>query len=122
VPAARRRLLLAALVALNVVIYSAWLGYSPIYMHDAEVLFALHARSIASTLRDTNGTFLPLYFHMPSIGANVWFHPLIVYLTAIFLKFLPFTEWSVRLPSVAVGTVDVVLIYLVGLIIFRNRM
>jgi 4-amino-4-deoxy-L-arabinose transferase-like glycosyltransferase len=121
VPIAGRRLALAALLLLNVLVYSAWLGYSPIYMHDAEVLFALHARSIAATLRDTNGTFLPLYFHMPSIGANVWFHPLIVYLTALFLKVLPFAEWSVRLPSVAVGTVDVALVYLIGCRLFRDR-
>ncbi len=117
-----RKLILGALVVLNVILYSAWLSYSPSYMHDAEVLFALHARSIAATLRDTNGTFLPLYFHMPSIGANVWFHPMIVYLSAIVLKILPFSEWSVRLSSVLVGTVDVALVYLVALRIFRDRM
>src|SRR5881396_1286437 len=105
-----RRLVLGVLLAANVIVYSLWLVYSPIYMHDAEVLFALHARSIAATLRDSNGTFLPLYFHMPSIGANVWFHPMIVYLSAIVLKILPFSEWSVRFPSVLVGTADVVLI------------
>jgi 4-amino-4-deoxy-L-arabinose transferase-like glycosyltransferase len=116
-----RRLVLALLIALNVVLYALWLSYSPIYMHDAEVLFALHARSIAATLRDTNGTFLPLYFHMPAIGANVWFHPLIVYFSALFLKVLPFSEWSVRFPSVVVGTIDVALIYLVGFRLFRSR-
>src|SRR5438477_2960620 len=115
------RIALALLLALNVALYSLWLSYSPIYMHDAEVLFALHARSIAATLRDTNGTFLPLYFHMPSIGANVWFHPMIVYLSAIFLKILPFSEWSVRFPSVVVGTVDVALIYLVADRLFRSK-
>src|SRR3954463_8166403 len=103
----RARVAVGALLVLTLALYSLWLGYSPVYMHDAEVLFALHARSIAATLRDTNGTFLPLYFHMPSIGANVWFHPMIVYLTAIVLKVAPFTEWSVRFPSVVVGTVDV---------------
>lgn len=116
-----RRVWLAALVLLNLVVYSAWLGYSPVYMHDAEVLFALHARSIAATLRDSNGTFLPLYFHMPAIGPNVWFHPVIVYLTALVLKVLPFSEWSVRFPSAIVGTIDVVLMYLVALRLFDGR-
>jgi len=115
-----KRLVLAVLVLSNVALYSLWLSYSPIYMHDAEVLFALHARSIAATLRDTNGTFLPLYFHMPSIGAEVWFQPMIVYFSALFLKVLPFAEWSVRFPSVVVGTIDVVLIYLVALRLFRS--
>jgi 4-amino-4-deoxy-L-arabinose transferase-like glycosyltransferase len=112
---------IGALVLVTVSLYSLWLGYSPIYMHDAEVLFALHARSIAATLRDSNGTFLPLYFHMPSIGANVWFHPMIVYFSALFLKVLPFTDWAVRFPSVVVGTIDVLLIYLVATRIFRSR-
>ena len=108
------RLALGMLAVSNLLLYSAWLGYSPVYMHEAEVLFALHARSIAATLRDSNGTFLPLYFHMPAIGANVWFHPTIVYLTALVLKVLPFSEWSVRFPSAIVGTIDVVLMYLVA--------
>jgi 4-amino-4-deoxy-L-arabinose transferase-like glycosyltransferase len=112
---------IGVLLLATVVLYSLWLGYSPIYMHDAEVLFALHARSIAATLRDSNGTFLPLYFHMPSIGENVWFHPMIVYFSAFFLKVLPFTEWAVRLPSVVVGTIDVLLIYLVATRLFRSR-
>jgi 4-amino-4-deoxy-L-arabinose transferase-like glycosyltransferase len=117
----RSRAAIAALLVVTVGIYALWLGYSPIYMHDAEVLFALHARSIAATLRDSNGTFLPLYFHMPSIGENVWFHPMIVYFSALFLKVLPFADWSVRFPSVIVGAIDVLLIYLVGLRLFRSR-
>src|SRR4029077_14816568 len=48
-------------------------------------------------------------------------HPLIVYLTAIVLKFLPFEEWSVRFPSVIVGPVDVALIYLGAHRLFRDR-
>ena len=117
----RPRVAVGALLIFTAALYSLRLGYSPIYMHDAEVLFALHARSIAATLHDTNGTFLPLYFHMPSIGENVWFHPIIVYFSALFLKVLPFSEWSVRLPSVIVGTIDVLLIYLVGVRLFRSR-
>ncbi len=118
----RHRVALGAVLAGTLVLYSARLGYSPIYMHDAEVLFALHARSIAATLRDTNGTFLPLYFHMPSIGENVWFHPMIVYFSALFLKVLPFSEWSVRFPSAVVGTIDVFLIYVVSFRLMRSRL
>jgi 4-amino-4-deoxy-L-arabinose transferase-like glycosyltransferase len=118
----RARAGLGVLLVLLVGLYSLWLGYSPIYMHDAEVLFALHARSIAATLHDSNGTFLPLYFHMPSIGSNVWFHPMLVYFSAIFLKVLPFSEWSVRFPSVIVGTVDVALTYLVARLLFRSSL
>lgn len=116
-----RRLGLLLLLALTSLVYGVWLAYSPIHIHEAEVLFALHARAIAATLHDANGNFLPLYFHMPAIGENVWFHPMIVYFSAIFLKVLPFSVWSIRLPSVAVGVIDVVLVYLVGLHLFHRR-
>lgn len=109
-------LLLVAVCAL----YAIDLGRAPIYLHDAEVLFALHARSIATTAHDTNGRLLPLYFQMPSIGENVWFHPVIVYWMALFLGSLPMTEWAVRLPSVFVGLLDVVLMYLIGRRLFHS--
>jgi 4-amino-4-deoxy-L-arabinose transferase-like glycosyltransferase len=53
----------------------------------------------------------PLYFQMPSIGENVWFHPVVVYVTASLLTVVPFSEWSVRLPSLALGTLNVALLY-----------
>jgi 4-amino-4-deoxy-L-arabinose transferase-like glycosyltransferase len=34
---------------------------------------------------------------------------------------LPFTDWSVRFPSVVVGTIDVLLISLVAARLFRSR-
>jgi 4-amino-4-deoxy-L-arabinose transferase-like glycosyltransferase len=102
------------------VLYAINLGRAPIYLHDAEVLFALHAHSIATTAHDTNGRLLPLYFQMPSIGENVWFHPVIVYWMVPFLRVLPMTEWAVRLPSVAVGLLDLLLIYLVARRLFRS--
>lgn len=114
------RVTVGLLLALTLVLYAVRLDYSPIYMHDAEVQFALHARSIAATLHDSNGNFLPLYFRMPAIGPNVWFHPMLVYFTAVFLKVLRFSEWSVRFPSAVVGTVNVALIYLVASRLFRN--
>src|SRR3954471_13623538 len=101
-----------ALLAIGVtVLYSANLGHAPIYLHDAEVLFALHALSIARTLHDANGRLLPLYFQMSQIGGNVWFHPAIVYVTAAFLRVLPLSEWTVRLPTVLIGLIDVALMY-----------
>jgi 4-amino-4-deoxy-L-arabinose transferase-like glycosyltransferase len=101
--------------------YVPWLERSPVYLHDAEVQFGLQAQSIATTLHDTNGRFLPLYFQMPAIGGNVWFHPMLVYVTAPFLKVLPFSETSIRLPAVFIGVADVVLVYFVALRIFRRE-
>src|ERR1700719_2499234 len=96
-------LLLVAVCAL----YAIDLGRAPVYLHEAEVLFALHAHSIATTLHDTNGRLLPLYFQMPEIGENVWFQPMIVYAMAPLLAVLPLSEVVIRLPSVLVGVADV---------------
>jgi hypothetical protein len=56
------------LIAPALWLYAVRLGDAPIYLHDAEVQFALHAASIAQTAHDANGRFLPLYFQMPDIG------------------------------------------------------
>jgi 4-amino-4-deoxy-L-arabinose transferase-like glycosyltransferase len=116
-----RRFAPLALLVLGVLALTvANLGRAPIYLHEAEVLFALHAHSIATTLHDTNGRLLPLYFQMPQIGENVWFQPMIVYTTAPFLALLPMSEAVVRLPSVLIGLADVVLIYFVAARIFGS--
>ena len=116
----RRALWSGLLLVAACALYAFNLGRAPIYLHDAEVLFALHAHSIATTAHDTNGRWLPLYFQMPSIGENVWFHPVIVYWMAPFLRVLPATEWAVRLPSVFVGMLDLVLMYLIGRRLFHS--
>ena len=115
------RAALAVLTAFVFVLYTANLGRAPIYLHDAEVLFALHAQSIATTLHDTNGRLLPLYFQMPQIGENVWFHPMMVYALAPLLTVLPLSETVIRLPSVLVGLTDVILIYFIGVRVFRSE-
>jgi len=101
-------------------LYAVDLGRAPIYLHEAEVVFALHAHSIAMTAHDTNGRLLPLYFQVPAIGENVWFHPVIVYFMAPFLRLLPLTESVIRLPSVFVGLIDLVLMYSIGKRLFHS--
>ena len=104
------------------VLYQWRLASIPVYLHDAEILFALHAHDIARNLHDANGRLLPLYFQMPEIGGNVWFHPVIVYVMALSVKLFSFSEWSLRLPSVVVGMTDVMLMYLIGRRLFRSEM
>lgn len=110
-------LLLAAITA---ALYVPALDHVPPYLHDAEVLFALHAHSIATTARDTNGRLLPVYLQMPEIGENVWFQPVIAYASVPFLLALPFTQTTVRLPSVFVGVLDVVLLFFVARRLFHS--
>src|SRR5437588_372159 len=102
----RQRAWLVALAAGLLLVYAGNLGNAPIYLHHDEVFFALQASSIADTGRDLNGRLLPLYFQ---ISGGLWFHPVLVYAMTPFLKILPLTEWSIRLPTVAVGFLDLVL-------------
>jgi 4-amino-4-deoxy-L-arabinose transferase-like glycosyltransferase len=115
-----RRVQLAALVAGVLLLYGAGLTYSPPYLHEAELLFALHAHAIATTGHDVYGRLLPLYFQMKPIGENVWFHPAIVYATAPFLLVLPVAEWVIRLPSILVAALNVVLLYQVAVRVFHD--
>ena len=117
----RRLAPLALLAAGTFILYAANIGHAPIYLHEAEVLFALHAHSIATTLHDTNGRLLPLYFQMPQIGENVWFHPAIVYAMVPFLRVLPLSEAAIRLPSIFVGLANVVLVYFIAVRLFRSE-
>src|SRR5262249_46455237 len=70
-----QRLALWLVVLLAFALGAVGLNRAPIYLHEAEILFALHAHAIATTGHDLYGRLLPLYFEMRPIGANVWFHP-----------------------------------------------
>jgi 4-amino-4-deoxy-L-arabinose transferase-like glycosyltransferase len=111
-------LLLAACVA---GLYGARLDHTPAHMHRDEALFALQSMSIAATGDDVDGRRLPLYFEMRPLGEHVWFQPLLVYATAAVVKLLPASQSTFRLPSVAIGTIDVILIYFIAGRFFRRR-
>jgi 4-amino-4-deoxy-L-arabinose transferase-like glycosyltransferase len=112
---------LGLLVAAVLSFYSLKLEHTPPHLHRDEVMFALQAQSIASTGRDLDGHVLPLYFEMPTLGDHVWFHPVLVYVTALFLKVLPLNESVIRLPSVVIGMIDVVLMYLIAGRLFHSE-
>src|SRR6266550_4063067 len=99
----RLRIVLLALAAFG--LYAVALEHTPPHLHRDEVMFALQAQSLASSGRDLDGRLFPLYFEMRALGEHVWFHPVLVYVTALFLKVFPLTESVVRLPSTVVGTI-----------------
>ena len=108
------------LAGIAFLLYAPYLGSAPIYLGQDEVFFGVTAHSIASTGRDINGRFLPLYFQWPDRVPAVWFQPIPVYFTALFLKVLPLSEWSIRLPTLVLGLADIVLIYVVGTRVFKS--
>src|SRR6266849_6298410 len=99
------------LLSMSALIYVPYLGYSPPHLGWDEVFFALNAHSIATTARDVNGRFLPLYIQFSN---TAWFQPMIVYFTALFFKVLPVSETTIRLPTVVMGLIDIALMYLVA--------
>jgi 4-amino-4-deoxy-L-arabinose transferase-like glycosyltransferase len=116
--ASRLRLVLLALVVL--ILYGSGLSHTPPHLHRDEVVIALQAHSIATTAHDRGGRFLPLYFRMDDLTEHNWFQPQIIYVTALFLQFLPVTETSFRVPTVLVGLLDVVLMYFVARRLFKS--
>ena len=112
---------LALLVAAAALIYGLGLDRTPPHLQRDEAVFALQSMSIAATGRDIDGRRLPLYFEMRLLRDHVWFQPLLVYWTALFLKLVPPSQAAFRIPSVAIGAIDVLLLYFVAARLFRGR-
>jgi hypothetical protein len=109
------------IASFTLVLYSLGLTYSPPHLHEAEVLFGLHAHAIATTGHDLYGRFMPLYFQMRPLGENTWWQPVLVYFTSLFLLILPLTEWALRFPSVVVGTINSVLMFFIARRLFPRQ-
>jgi 4-amino-4-deoxy-L-arabinose transferase-like glycosyltransferase len=92
-------------------IYATRLDVSPIYLTHDEVIYARNAYSIATTGRDLSGQLLPI--SIPVTG-TFYATPANIYLTAAFLKVLPLSETTIRLPSVLVGLLCVWMVYLIA--------
>src|SRR3990167_4246822 len=100
-------LLFVLLILVAVFLYSFRLDYVPVHLNQDEMMFSLNAYSIAQSAKDYYENYLPFYFwHLGSF----WATPVIVYLTSLFLKFLPLNEVVIRLPSVSIGVLTIFLI------------
>ena len=116
----KRIIILSILLILffSSLVYLYRLDKTPVHLNQDELAFSLNAYSISETLHDASGKFLPFYFwHLD----NFWATPIIVYLTSIFLKFLPFSEATIRVPSVFVGLTSIFLIMLLIQKMFKDK-
>jgi 4-amino-4-deoxy-L-arabinose transferase-like glycosyltransferase len=105
---------IVALAVATLLLYAWRLDFSPPDLADDEVVFALQAHAIATTAHDLSGRLLPLYFQMTPLGETSWFHPVVVYFAVPFVKVLPFTEATVRIPTAVVGMLTVLLTYAIA--------
>jgi 4-amino-4-deoxy-L-arabinose transferase-like glycosyltransferase len=106
-------LLFAASIA---VVYLWRLSSAPIYLAHDEAIYAVQEHAIATTLRDTSGTLLPLYLH-----TIYWTAPLHIYLGALILRFAHPSETVIRLPCVIAGLAAIWSMYFAGARLFRSR-
>jgi 4-amino-4-deoxy-L-arabinose transferase-like glycosyltransferase len=113
-----RALALIAIVLGAGYLYARRLDFVPAHIGFDEVYFALNAHAIATIGRGTDGTFLPLYFH---IGGVTWYQPTLVYAMALVFRFLPVSEATARLPTVIAGLASIVLMYFVARAIFKRE-
>src|SRR3990167_10339646 len=103
----RSKIIYILFFIISFAIYSYRLDLVPVHLNQDELEFALNAKLLWTNGRDQLGNFLPFYFwHLGSF----WATPIIVYWTALFLKFLPLNEVVIRLPSVSIGVLTIFLI------------
>ena len=92
-------------------IYFFRLGSAPMMIGGDEAYFASHAHAIATTGRDLDGRFLPLFFR---IDIHTWYQPLLVYLMAAVFSIVQVSEAALRTPTALIGVIDVLLVYAVA--------
>jgi 4-amino-4-deoxy-L-arabinose transferase-like glycosyltransferase len=109
---------IALLVIAGALLYATRLGEVPAYVIHDEAQGALQAHAIATTGRDLSGRLLPLYFTEPLFPPGR--DPVLIYVTALGLKILPFTEAGVRTPTALVAVINVVLTFVVARRLFDS--
>lgn len=82
-----------------------------------EAAVGYNAWTIANYGKDEYGQSFPLYFK--SFGDDK--HPVHIYSTAVFVKLLGLSKFSIRLPSAVFGTLNVILIFFLTNLLFKNQ-
>jgi len=112
---AKLPIIIVLLIALFLRLYQ--LGSLPVSLFGDEVDVGYHAWSLATTLRDYRGNFLPTYIQSLSEARA----PLLMYLTAPFVGLFGPSNFSVRLPSALMGVASLYLVYLVTNLLFGKK-
>lgn len=94
------------------------LGKVPVSLYWDEVSLGYNAYSIAQTLRDEHGEFLPV---ARFIAFGDYKPPAYIYTDVPFVKVLGLSEFSTRLPSAIAGVLLVAVTYLLVKELFRRK-
>lgn len=102
----------------GILLYARSLDYVPPYLIHDEAQGALQAQAIATTAHDLSGRPLPMYFTEPEFPPGR--DPLMIYWTALGLKFLPFSESGARTPTALIAVLDLVLMFCAARALFNS--
>jgi 4-amino-4-deoxy-L-arabinose transferase-like glycosyltransferase len=110
---------LGVVLTVTAALYLTRLSEVPAHLMHDEVNFSLQAHAIATTARDTNGRFLPVYFS--ETGFEAGRDPLMIYWTALFLTVQPLSESAVRGPTAFLAVLTVALMFVFGRRMFGSN-
>src|SRR3989338_6922791 len=110
-------LLLLVIILLAAILRIYKIDQVPPSLSWDEAANGYNAYTIANYGRDEHGKYFPAYFR--SFGDDK--HPIHIYLTAPFVKILGLNEFSTRLPSAVFGTLNVLLIFFLTNLLFKNK-
>lgn len=111
-------LIAATIVIAGTLLYVMRLGHIPPYLIHDEAQGALQAHSIATTGRDLSGRLLPLYFSEPEFPPGR--DPAMIYVTALGLTVLPFSDAGVRTPTAMLAVINLLLVFLAARALFQS--
>lgn len=111
-------LIAVSLVIAGTLLYATRLGQVPPYLIHDEAQGALQAHAIATSGRDLSGRLLPLYFTEPEFPPGR--DPAMIYVTALGLTVLPFSDSGVRTPTAMVAVLNVVLVFFAARALFQS--
>lgn len=116
---------MGALLAAACFLYFRRLDTVPVVVAVDEARFALHGDSLVKRGVDLAGNRWPLFFHItdplnPASDSDTWWQPALFYLVAAVFRFVPPSEWSLRLPTTILAIVNVILVFFVGRRLFSS--
>jgi len=112
-----KKILLALVIGIGAFFRFFNLTHLPIALFGDEIDVGYQAWSLITTGRDYMGHLLPTYFQ----SLSEWRAPLLMYITAPFVGIFGPTDLAVRLPVALLGSASIYLIYLLGVVIFKNK-
>src|SRR3989344_7028886 len=108
-------IIIVLLISLVLRVYR--LGDVPVSLFGDEVDASYQAWSLATTLRDYRGHFLPSYIQ----SLSEWRAPLEMYVVAPFVGLLGPSTFAARLPMALLGVLSIYLTYLITNLIFPKK-